>query len=316
MPVLIGTDEAGYGPNLGPLLITATAWRLPPEMSPDGLWDAFSDVLTNTPSRGDARLHVADSKEVYSSSRSIASLERSVIAFLKAIGHPTEDAISLGTGISESRFATDFSEAVGVDSELLSLPMKADLAACEKAAQQLQKLFRDTQIQLLTIHSRVVFPPEFNAVVEQTRSKGVLLSDATLKLVRQCLDESGESSGWVFCDKHGGRNRYDDIIGAAFDDQFVFRLEESRSSSRYRVGELDFCFRTRAEELLPVALASMVSKYLRETVMEHFNAFWQQHVAGLRPTKGYPVDALRFWEDIQSAAEGLEIRKESIWRCR
>ena len=27
MQLMIGTDEAGYGPNLGPLVVTATAWR-------------------------------------------------------------------------------------------------------------------------------------------------------------------------------------------------------------------------------------------------------------------------------------------------
>ena len=28
MTLLIGTDEAGYGPNLGPLVVAATAWRV------------------------------------------------------------------------------------------------------------------------------------------------------------------------------------------------------------------------------------------------------------------------------------------------
>ena len=26
MPYLVGTDEAGYAPNLGPLVISATVW--------------------------------------------------------------------------------------------------------------------------------------------------------------------------------------------------------------------------------------------------------------------------------------------------
>ena len=29
MTYLIGTDEAGYGPNLGPLVISATVWQVP-----------------------------------------------------------------------------------------------------------------------------------------------------------------------------------------------------------------------------------------------------------------------------------------------
>ena len=29
MGYLIGTDEAGYGPNLGPLVISASVWHVP-----------------------------------------------------------------------------------------------------------------------------------------------------------------------------------------------------------------------------------------------------------------------------------------------
>ncbi len=76
------------------------------------------------------------------------------------------------------------------------------------------------------------------------------------------------------------------------------------------------CFRTRAEELLPVALASMVSKYLREVLMVGFNQFWQNHIPDLKPTKGYPVDAKRFLEEIAPVAKQLSIPQSLFWRSR
>ena len=49
-------------------------------------------------------------------------------------------------------------------------------------------------------------------------------------------------------------------------------------------------FRTKGEEFLPTALASMTAKYLRELSMRAFNEFWCARVTGLRPTAGYPMD--------------------------
>ena len=152
-------------------------------------------------------------------------------------------------------------------------------------------------IRFQSVEARAVFAPEFNEQVARTNSKGVLLSAATLKLVRRAVDRHHENNedALIVCDKHGGRNRYDDVISKAFDDDFVFRLEEGRAKSVYRLGALQFCFRTKAEELLPVAVASMVAKYVRELVMMQFNAFWKKHLPDLKSTKGYPQDAKRFW---------------------
>src|SRR3954449_11018765 len=36
MGILIGMDEAGYGPHLGPLVIAATAWHVPDELPNSG----------------------------------------------------------------------------------------------------------------------------------------------------------------------------------------------------------------------------------------------------------------------------------------
>jgi hypothetical protein len=51
----------------------------------------------------------------------------------------------------------------------------------------------------------------------------------------------------------------------------------------------------------------MAAKYLRELAMKAFNQFWQQHVPGLKPTAGYPVDARRFRAEIDAARAALKI---------
>ena len=75
-------------------------------------------------------------------------------------------------------------------------------------------------------------------------------------------------------------------------------------------------FQAKGESHLPTALASMASKYLRELAMQAFNGFWSEHVPDLRPTAGYPVDALRFKADIAAAQQALGISDRILWRSR
>ena len=75
-------------------------------------------------------------------------------------------------------------------------------------------------------------------------------------------------------------------------------------------------FAVRGESFLPVALASMTAKYLRELAMAAFNSFWQQQVPGLKPTAGYPQDARRFAASIDEARQQLAIDNDLLWRCR
>jgi glycine betaine/choline ABC-type transport system substrate-binding protein len=56
MQYLIGTDEAGYGPNLGPLVISATVWQVPEGTGNEGLSELLTDVIVDTPGR--AHLYV------------------------------------------------------------------------------------------------------------------------------------------------------------------------------------------------------------------------------------------------------------------
>lgn len=316
--LLIGTDEAGYGPNLGPLTVTATAWEIPADVEPASLWDEFRDIVTNAPTRGDQRLFVADSKAVYSSGDGLEDLEVAALAFLRTLDCPVSTIDQMCQAISADNFMMMYQEEAWNQTPGRMLPCDASEDHILEWQQTLNEAMTQKQIRLLGIRSRIMFPKEFNQLVAESDSKGVVLSNATMGLVRELVDRFGadELSVLVVCDKHGGRNRYDELIASHFDDQFVFRMEEGRERSRYRMGRLEFCFRTRAEELLPVALASMVSKYLREVLMHQFNEFWASHVPGLKPTQGYPVDAKRFREEIAATARKLEVDDFQLWRSR
>ena len=86
MALLIGMDEAGLGPNLGPFVVAATVWEVPSPASGFDFWTAFEQVLTRSPSSCDPRLHVADSKQVFQPGRGIGSLERGVGTALRLSG--------------------------------------------------------------------------------------------------------------------------------------------------------------------------------------------------------------------------------------
>jgi ribonuclease HII len=91
MAWLIGTDEAGYGPNLGPLVVSATLWRLPDISLARDLYDMLADVVCRTPRTGDPRLPIADSKQLYSPGVGLAALEQAVLAAQRVAARRTSN---------------------------------------------------------------------------------------------------------------------------------------------------------------------------------------------------------------------------------
>src|SRR5436190_2011065 len=76
MPWHIGIDEAGYGPNLGPFVMTLVACRC----EEADLWTRLKSGVRRFDEPADHRLIVADSKQVYAPARGWAELERTVLA--------------------------------------------------------------------------------------------------------------------------------------------------------------------------------------------------------------------------------------------
>ena len=72
---VVGIDEAGYGPNLGPLVQAAVGLDLPDD-DPAG-WETMKAVVRRSHEKADGRLLIDDSKKVYTRG-GLEALERGV----------------------------------------------------------------------------------------------------------------------------------------------------------------------------------------------------------------------------------------------
>ena len=310
----IGTDEAGYGPNLGPLAISVTVWDLPAPAAEFDLYAALASAVDRESDRGGTRLHIADSKQVYSPSRGVASLETSALALLAQTGPIPRSFPELVARLTGEPLANAEGEP-WLREGAIPLPVAAALPEIERLAEELRTACLSAGVRIAALRSDMVETPRFNRECTATGSKGVVLSRTTLNLLERNWPADGLPA-LVICDKHGGRNQYAALLSESFGDLFIPRLEESAACSRYKLRGGEVRFQVRAEQYLPTAAASILSKYLREIAMEQFNQFWVSRIPGLKPTKGYPEDARRFRKEIAQKQRELGIPDSVLWRER
>ena len=320
MGYVIGTDEAGYGPNLGPLVISATLWETPDGVGGEDLFQRLASVVApQTDSSDLRRVVMADSKKLYTSGGGLGRLERGLWAALGLLDRRPRGWRGVWEVLAPE--ALDAMQTipwyVGYDAPA---PCDYDTADLETTVECLRTGMSEAGVRLLNVRSRAVFADGFNALIDRHGSKGETLSRQTLDLVARLMEPLPPGPVSVICDKHGGRNRYAPLLAECFPEWFIEIRDERPARSEYRFGPDDrrvkIQFRTKAESCLPVALASMASKYLRELAMRAFNDFWRRHVPNLRPTAGYPQDAKRFRIDIAEKKKQLHIEDHVLWRVR
>ena len=321
--IIIGVDEAGYGPNIGPMLVAGTAWRVPKSIDETTFIELLSDSFhTGAWSDGCQHVPLGDSKQLYSPSSGLRSLEAGLLAMLSHVS--SQDATSSFTELLHSLDCFGpWSPAAtqAVPAWLSSLPeqMPLHLTAdeIERMSQRALDCLQQHEIELLSVKAAIVLESEFNRAVAQFGSKGRLLSTVTMHIVTQLLVEYDQQGVEVFCDRQGGRKKYACVLLEAMPDEWFDTLTEQPMRSSYRrqrSPELTFHFSVGGDSFPPTALASMTAKYLRERLMAGINAYWQSHVADLAPTAGYPLDAKRFRSCIEHKAAQLGHDVDQWWR--
>lgn len=328
----IGIDEAGYGPNLGPLVMTAVqAESIGPTTGDDASGaavapDIWADLAPGVDRAGGdpARLWVDDSKAILRGGKGRDRLELACLAVIHAAGRGIPATLAalleaLGDGAgAEAELSPWFDDlepgtrwpwSCSAD----SLPSVLDGRPLEPAARTWR---------LSAVDSVVVGPARFNAELGASGLK----SDVHFAAFRRLLGRAWERTGdgrptFVTGDKHGGRHYYLGSLSRALPGAWIDRGPETPELSRYTIRDgarrLELTFRPRADrENGLVALASIVSKAVRELWMDGFNAYWRTRIPGLRPTAGYPTDARRFRLAIEPAAAASGLDPGRWWRAK
>lgn len=330
MPWVVGIDEAGYGPLLGPLVIGATLWHVPPPAVAADVWAQLADAVARPASggrhaaTGAARLPVGDSKRVYDRKRGIATLERTVLAFVQAAGLPCRAVRELLAGL----VVTPPVPQGCVDTACpwyrdLDAPLPRDPArsACDGVAAHLARVMQARGVVCRGLRVDLLTEDAFNRRVRQTRNKAALPMEGVWRLIDWAGRQCGEQDLYVRVDRLGGRADYRRGLMQAFAGRHVHEIAVGPECSRYRLADrtndwhVEFAVDAEQKHL-PVALASMLAKYVRELLMERFNAFWRELRPDLRPTAGYYTDAQRFLKDIGPVVERGDIRPEVFVRQR
>lgn len=317
MPIVVGIDEAGYGPLLGPLVLGASIWEVDAERVGCDFWEALSDSVIQHKSRSDFRLRVDDSKKVYDRKAGLAPLERTVLAFAGACGAPCDSLGSFLNALAgDASLPSATRPPLGADATVpwytrldRKLPTDPVKGAFESMAKRLAAAMKAAGISCRALGIQLVTEDAFNRRVQQTRNKAAVIVEHVLKLITRALRFAGDRDLHFLIDRLGGRSNYRGILQTAFPDRFLRIIEVSDERSRYRLSRFDdgavhpgdwtFEFTVEADSRhLPVALAGMLCKYCRELLMYEFNAYWRKLDPTLRPTAGYYSDAKRFLSDI------------------
>ncbi len=322
----VGIDEAGYGPNLGPLVMTAVvaeaADRNRPtsgSIEPLDLWRDLADTVDRA--GGDpARLWVDDSKAILRGGKGRDRLETACLAAVHAAGRGVPGSLAsllatLGAGTPEDAELLPWFDEQGWATRW---PWGCRLDAVWQRLGSRPLEPAGGTWRLVSIESVVVGPARFNAELGASGSKADVHFTAFARLLRQAWDRAGDGvPTLVTGDKHGGRHYYLEPLTRTFGDAWIDRGCEGPPASRYtiRAGtrrvELTLMPRADREHGL-VALASIVSKAVRELWMDGFNAYWCARIPGLRPTAGYPVRRLAVPPRDRSNGDGRGVRSRSM----
>jgi len=319
MAVLVGIDEAGFGPILGPLVVSSSSFLLPSDLLEADLWQILSKSVGSRRKKLAGRLLVTDSKKAYSKQKGIKHLQRTVLAVLKCLDKEPANLAELITLLCPQ--SLERLDDYPWYQNVAGLPLSADKADLAIASSVLKSDLSSNNIKLLQIQSCCLDVAYYNKMVSAVKNKAHVLFTATSELIKKAYDNFGDDGLQIIVDRQGGRVHYRQNLQRMFPDMQLKIISESPTISSYHLQSgprhMRLHFAVGADSrFLPVSLASMVSKYLRELLVDSINRYFASFAHDLQPTAGYWKDGLRFIGDIRTNLSHIRFEDNQLIRCR
>lgn len=253
--LVVGVDENGLGPGLGPLVVTAIVLEVP---------DVGEDALRLD--RHGLPASVADSKLVFKRTvRSYATGEAVALALAGALLAACEGRHVSGFLAALTRGACALARE-GAPPELHHAELPVPIWGGDPAP--IEAALAAAGIRVVDVACRVLFPAEFNCA--RTGPGGKLALN--YRIFEEALGLLAARPPLALLGKIGGTRFYRPWLDASARLSDVETLEEEPAESRYRTRfgdaplELRFV-RDGDGTYLPIAAASLVGKYVREASM-------------------------------------------------
>jgi ribonuclease HII len=301
--LVIGVDENGLGPLLGPLVVTAAVFDVD-EYDQGAMWQALP-----------GRLRAADSKQIFSRG-TMGTAERHTLAWLAALGAETATHQGLVRSICVPlpwSVPCDHAEPEPCRPGSVTLPVwRSSTAMVDQ--REIRERLGAGGVRPVAVRALAACAGAFNrAVIRPGMNKLRLDFEMMLHLVAGIADEADRPIEAV-CGKVGSTRRYGQWLDGL--GRFLWSaLEETPKRSSYRLSGLGTVSFVRDADAshLPVAVASMVGKYLRELAMLRLNIGLGRDPA--HAASGYrdPVTA-RFAEETAERRKAIGLAEHCFYR--
>jgi ribonuclease HII len=276
--LVMGVDENGLGPRLGPLVATSVALQIPRYARSALCIRGLALGLTDSKETGGfGRMGFTESVALALIKRSAAELPASADAFLNMVSPGSRQRL---------RACCPDAPTAG-QCWAIDLPVPAFGGDASYGEELLDRLVGRSSLRIVDVQSRIACAGVLNAKLAAGTNKLAVDLELFEDLIRAVHARHG-SPLLAVCGMIGGLRDYASRL-SRFEPQSVQPLAGRRGQRRYAidgVGEVRFEVDADARHL-PVALASIVGKYVREICMRRIGEFYQQGNPELKLASGY-----------------------------